>query len=162
MIEKIELALNKQINDELFSGYLYLSMAAHFDASNLPGIAHWMREQAKEEEAHAMKIYRHVYDCGGTVKLDAIAKPKTEWKSPLDAFEDALGHEKKITAKINALLELSREEKDYPTESMLKWFIDEQVEEESTADGIVQTLRLIKDSPQGLLMLDSKLGGRGR
>ncbi|HRZ87490.1 MAG TPA: ferritin [bacterium] len=158
--DKMLKAINKQINEELFSAYLYLSMATYFDANNLPGFAHWMRAQNREETGHAMKFYGFVNDRGGKVDLMQIAAPQTEWKSPLAAFEDVLEHELKITACINGLLKVAKEENDTAAESMLKWFIDEQVEEEKNAMQIVDTLKMIKDSSMGLIMLDRQLAER--
>ncbi|QTA38077.1 ferritin [Thermosipho ferrireducens] len=158
--ERIEKALNEQIKKELASSYLYLSMAAYFDSENLSGFAHWMKLQAKEELNHAMKLYNYVYERGGKVELPALEKPKSEWASPLAAFEDAYKHERFITDSINKLYELSLEEKDYATASMLKWFIDEQVEEEANAENIVIKLKKLSGIPHGLYMLDKELGMR--
>ncbi len=160
--KEMENALNKQINAEMYSGYLYMAMAAHFESVNLEGFANWMKQQAKEEMAHAMKFWDYVYDRGGSVQLDTIDKPKLEWKTPLEAFQDAYDHEKKVTEMINGLLEHARKIKDYATESMLKWFVDEQVEEEASAENILEKLKLIKDSVNGLMMLDAHLKGRGQ
>lgn len=154
-------AMNEQINKELFSGYLYLSMAAYFEERNLPGFAHWMRIQEAEERAHAMKFYDFVLERGGKVTLKAIDAPKTEWKSSLEAAEEVAGHEAKITASINALYELALKEKDYPSQIMLQWFITEQVEEEKNAAEIVANLKLIEERGTAVLMLDHRLGKRG-
>ena len=156
----MEEALNKQINAELYSAYLYLSMAAYFDSINLDGFSHWMKLQAKEETEHANKLYDYVYERGGIVKLEAIDKPPTEWDSPLSAFEDSFKHEQKVSEMINNLVEMARNEKDYSTENFLQWFVEEQVEEEANADAVVQKLKLIKDSRNGLFMMDAKLGER--
>jgi ferritin len=126
--EKMQKALNKQINAELYSSYLYLSMAAYFEATKRVGFAVWMKVQAREENAHAMKFYDYVFARGGAVTLYAIDAPKTEWKTPLEAFEEVYAHEVKVTALINSLVDLARKEKDHATESALKWFVDEQVE----------------------------------
>ncbi len=158
--EKIEKAINEQINAELYSSYLYLSMAAYFEANNWLGFAAWMKIQAKEENEHAMKFYKYVFERGGRVVLAGIDTPKTEWKSPLAAFEDAYAHELKVTGLINGLVNLAKKDNDYATESMLKWFIDEQVEEEASAALIIEKLKRIKDSTNGLFMLDHKLGER--
>ncbi|MBI4811485.1 MAG: ferritin, partial [Ignavibacteriales bacterium] len=123
-------AINSQINEELYSSYLYLAMAAHFDAINLSGFAHWMKVQSDEERSHAMKFYNYIYDRGGRVSLKTIPQPPAKFKSPLDVFKQVLEHEQKITKLINKLYELAIKEKDYPTEMMLHWFINEQVEEE--------------------------------
>ena len=123
-------AMNDQINRELYSSYLYLSMAAYLEDRNLPGFAHWMRVQEAEERGHAMKLYDFMVERGGRVMLKAIDAPKTEWNSTLELAEEVAAHEAKITASINALYELAFKEKDYPTQIMLQWFITEQVEEE--------------------------------
>jgi ferritin len=153
-------AINKQINAELYSSYLYLSMAAYFESISLAGCAHWMKIQAKEENTHAMKFFDYIYDRGGKVTLTAIAAPKTEWQTPLAAFEEVLTHENKVTALINDLLKVARNEDDTATESMLKWFIDEQVEEEKNAMQIVELLKVVKDAPMGLIQLDRQLAAR--
>ena len=158
--EKIEKALNEQINAELYSAYLYQSMAAYFEDKSLDGFARWMDLQAEEEMAHARKIYDYVNERGGRVILDGIEKPKNEWNSNLEVFEDSLAHEEKITAMINDLVALANEENDYATHSFLQWFVDEQVEEEDNVGAIVDKLRLVGDSTQSLFMMDDKLGAR--
>jgi len=156
--KKIENAFNNQINKELSSAYIYLSMAAYFDAENLEGMGAWMKNQAKEEIGHAMKFYKHIIDRDGKVVLEAVEKQTTPWKSPLNAFETAYKHEQFITREIHKLVELAQAEKDKAAESMLQWFVDEQVEEEATTDKIVKRLKLIRDDTAGLLMLDKELG----
>jgi len=158
--QKIQKVLNEQINAELYSAYLYLSMSAYCESINLKGFAHWMRVQAKEEIGHAMKIYSYTHERVGRVILAAVEQPPTEWKSTINVFEETLKHENKVTQLIHNLVELANTEKDYATNSFLKWFIDEQVEEENQANEILQQLKMIKESPQGLLILDSKLGQR--
>lgn len=158
--KRMEEALNKQINAELYSAYLYLSMAAYFDSISLDGFSHWMKLQAKEETEHAYKIYGYVYERGGAVILEAINKPPTKWDSPLAVFEDAYKHEQKVSEMINNLVAMAREEKDYATENFLQWFVEEQVEEEANADEVVQKLKMVKDSRNGLFMMDGKLGQR--
>ncbi len=158
--DKVVKALNKQINAELYSSYLYLAMAAHFEGNSWMGFAQWMKVQAREENTHAMKFYEYVFERGGRVVLSGIEAPAKEWKSPLAAFEAVYAHEVKVTSLINDLLKVAREEEDAATESMLKWFIDEQVEEEANAMLIVEKLKLIKDFTNGLLMLDHSLGER--
>lgn len=155
-------ALNHQIQKELSSAYYYLSMAAHFQASNLGGFAHWMRKQYEEETVHALKIHDFIGERGGRVVLEAIEKPPTEFKSPLDVMNLVLEHERKVTASINAVYELSVKEKDYPTQIMLEWFIKEQVEEERSAEDIVNMLKMIGDAAPGLVMLDRQLAARGK
>lgn len=152
--------LNKQINRELFSAYLYLSMSAYFAGENFLGMANWMNIQAKEEMTHAMKLYGYVLDCGETVILEAIEKPKTSWDSPLNAFKEALEHEKFITQSIYDIVSLARDEKDYATEIFLNWFVTEQVEEEDNVTRIINNLGMVKDSSNGMFMIDRELGTR--
>lgn len=154
-------ALNDQINAELYSAYLYLSMAAYFEDTNLPGMAGWMKAQAQEEVGHAMKFYSYVFDRDSKVELKAIDGPKTKWASPLAAFEDAYKHEQKVTGLIHKLVDLANKEKDHATRSFLNWFVDEQVEEEASTKMIAERLKVIGDSKPGLFMLDRELGGRG-
>ena len=158
----IEKALNDQLNAELWSGYLYLSMAAHFENTNLCGFAHWMQEQAKEEYSHAMRIYKYIIDRQSRVTLTAIDKVPTTWKKPLDALQNAYKHEVKVTGLINSLANLAAKEQDHATTVMLHWFITEQVEEEAQTQLIVQKLTMIGESPGGLLRLDHELGHRGQ
>ena len=153
-------AMNEQINKELFSSYLYLSMAAYFEDKNLPGFGHWMRMQADEEREHAMKFYDFILERGGKVALKAIDAPKTEWTSPLEVAEEVAAHEAKVTASIYALYELALKEKDYPAQGMLQWFINEQVEEEKNAAEIVANLKLIEERGTAVLMLDHRLAKR--
>jgi ferritin len=160
--EKVEKALNEQINAELYSAYLYQSMAAYFENKSLAGFAQWMDRQADEEMIHARKIYDFINERGGRVILSGIEKPKNEWNSNLEVFEDSLAHEEKITAMINKLVSLADEEKDYATKSFLKWFVDEQVEEEDSVGEIVDKLKLVGDSTQGLFMMDDKLAERNK
>jgi ferritin len=162
MISKtLQDAINEQINKELYSSYLYLSMAAYFEAASLPGFAHWMRIQYQEEVAHAMKFFDFVIDRGGKVVLKAIDQPQTEWKNNLEVFEMVYEHEQKVTGMINSLYELALKEKDYPTQVLLYWYIDEQVEEEKNASQIVDQLKLIEARGTAVLMLDKQLGKRG-
>jgi ferritin len=158
--KKIEDALNKQINAELYSSYLYLSMQAYFESENLGGFANWMGVQMQEELSHALKIFNFVNERSGRVLLKAIDQPQTEWKSPLDVFDETLKHEQKVTGMINKLTDLAISEKDHATASFLKWFVDEQVEEEASANKILQQLVMIKGSTGGLFMLDKELGKR--
>ena len=161
LTKKMETAINKQINAELYSGYMYLAMSSHFEATNLPGFAAWMKAQAGEELGHAMKMFGYVVERRGTVALDAVDKPPAKWPSPLKTFEAVLEHEQKVTGLINKLAELAAAENDHATGVFLQWFIKEQVEEEASADAIVQKLKLAKDSSGALLMLDHQLGKRG-
>jgi ferritin len=158
--KKMETALNKQINAELYSAYLYLSMNSHFNSVNLQGFANWMRVQALEEMTHADKLYKYVADRGGRVVLDAIDKPPANWGSPLAVFDDVYEHELKVTSLIHALVDLAIEERDHASNTMLQWFVNEQVEEEANADALVQQLKLMGDNGYGILMLDRELAQR--
>lgn len=155
-------AINEQINKELYSSYLYLSMAAYFENKNLPGFAKWMHAQADEEREHGMKFFQYLLDRGGKVELKAIAAPEMDWKTNLDVFKQVQEHEAAVTASIYALYELALNEKDYPSQAMLQWFITEQVEEEKNAADIVQQLELIDARGTAVLMLDHQLGKRGK
>jgi ferritin len=152
--------INEQIKNELYSAYLYLSMSAYFDGMNLPGFAHWMQVQSQEEASHAMKFFNHLMERGARVVLQAIDQPPSEFKSVLDAFQQALAHEQKVTALINDLYALAIRENDYPAQVELQWFISEQVEEEKNAGDIVGTLKLIGEHGASLIMLDRQLGAR--
>jgi ferritin len=154
-------AINEQINKELYSSYLYLSMAAYFEDKNLPGFAKWMHIQEGEEREHAMKLYAFLVDRGGRVLLRPIGAPETEWKGSLELFKQVASHEAAVTASIHSLYELALKEKDYPAQMMLQWFITEQVEEEKNAGEIVQQLELVEARGTAVLMLDHRLGKRG-
>ncbi len=158
--EKMQEALNGQVNAELYSAYLYLSMEAYFKSQNLPGFANWMRVQTQEELTHAMKIYDFVNERGGRVILKPIEEPPAQWKSPLAAFEDAYKHEQKVTGLIDNLVNLAIDEKDHATNSFLQWFVNEQVEEESSADEVVKKLKMVEKAPGGMFMIDQELGQR--
>ena len=158
--KKLEEALNAQINAEFWSAYLYLSMSSDMSDKGMAGVANWFAIQFKEEQDHAMKFFNYVISRGGKVTLKPIEKVDTEWKSPLAAFEQTLQHEDKVTSLINDLYALAEQEKDYATQSMLKWFIDEQVEEEENAKAIIDTLKLIGDNGYGLYQLDKELATR--
>lgn len=158
--KKMLKALNDQINAEMFSSYLYLSMEAYFQAISLKGFAAWMRVQAQEEMMHAMKFYDFVNERGGKVTLEAIAKPETNWASPLAVFEAVLKHEEHVTSLINDLVDLAISEKDHASNNFLQWFVSEQVEEEASAGEVVEKLKLIKDNTSGLFMVDAELGKR--
>jgi ferritin len=160
MNKKIEKALNEQLNAELYSAYLYLSMAAWFEAQNLRGFAAWMKVQTREENAHAMKFFDFVNERRGKVMLKAIAEPGKEWTSPLAAFEAALEHEQYITGRINDLVNLATAEKDHATAAFLQWFVKEQVEEEASVDSVVQQLKMAENAPGALFMIDHVLGER--
>jgi ferritin len=158
--QKIQEVLNKQINNELFSEYLYLSMSAYFEDASFKGMANWMRIQAGEEHGHALKIYDFINNRNGRVTLAQIEAPKTEWKSPLDVFEDALKHEQKITASIYDISNLALAEKDHASHDFLEWFVKEQVEEESAARTVVDQLKLVGSDGTGLYMIDQQLSQR--
>ena len=157
---KIQDALNKQLNAELYSSYLYLSMAAYFESESLKGFANWMLAQAREELVHAMKFYDYINEKAGRINLTSISTPSAQWDSPLAAFEQVYEHEQKVTGLINDLVTLAVSEADQATNNFLKWFVAEQVEEESSADEIVQKLRLLGEDRSDLFMLDQKLGQR--
>lgn len=158
--KEMEEALNDQINAELYSAYLYLSMAAYFESQNLSGLASWMRVQTQEETAHAMKIYDFINERGGRVVLKAIDQPPREWKSPLAAFKAAYEHEQLVTGRINDLVDLAIKEKDHATNAFLQWFVNEQVEEETSVDSVVQNLKMAENAPGALFMVDRELGQR--
>jgi ferritin len=153
-------AINEQIKHEFYSAYLYLSMSAYCETINLPGFAHWMRVQYQEELAHAMKFFDFVNDREGSVELQAIDQPPGEFQSPLDIFQQALEHERKISGLIHRLYEVAVKEKDYPTQALLQWFITEQVEEEKSASQIVEQLKMVGGGGAALLLLDRELGAR--
>jgi ferritin len=158
--KKISDQMNAQINHELYSAYLYLSMSAHFENENLPGFAHWMRVQSQEEVEHAMKFYNYIYDRDGKVVLQAIDQPPSDFGSPLEVFQMGLEHEKKVTGLINQIYSSADQESDYASKVFLNWFVEEQVEEEKSATDIVETLKLIGDNKSGIFMLDRQLGSR--
>ncbi|WP_028583482.1 ferritin [Desulfogranum mediterraneum] len=158
--KKMLKALNQQINAEMYSSYLYLSMESYFQSISLAGFANWMRGQVQEELMHSMKFYDFVVERGGRVTLDAIARPESSWDSPLDAFKAILKHEQHVTALINDLVDLAIDERDHATNIFLQWFVSEQVEEEASVGAIVDRLELIKDTPSGLFMLDAELAKR--
>lgn len=158
--QKVEKALNNQINKEFYSYYLYLSMAAHFESNNLKGFGHWLRIQAKEEVEHAMKLYDYLISRGGRIVLQPIDAPPTDWKSHKAVFEDAYQHEQKVTGLITKLVELAKSEKDHSTEVFLHWFVKEQVEEEAVSHEVLQKLQVVGNEGAFLFMLDSELGKR--
>ncbi len=158
--EKMQKALNEQLNAEMYSSYLYLSMAAYFQSINLSGFATWMRVQMQEEMVHAMKFYDFINERGGRVNLKPIQGPPAEWKSPLAAFEAALEHEQKVTGLINGLMDLAIEGRDHATQIFLQWFVTEQVEEEDSATEVIQKIKLMGDAQGGMFMIDRELGQR--
>ncbi len=154
---RIEKALNEQAHAEFFSFYLYLAVAAYLAAQHLDGFAAWMEAHAREELEHAMKLYHHINERGGTVHLMAIDEPQAEWASPAEALKAVYDHERFITARINELADLAASEKDHATSVLMHWYIDEQVEEEAGAETMYHQTAMVQDSPQGLLMLDREL-----
>ena len=160
MDNKMKDALVKQINEELFSAYLYLQMSAYFENIGLKGFANWMMVQYKEETDHAMKIFRYLLSRGENIELFEIKQPKNSWNSPLEVFEETLEHEKHITECINNLVDIAEKVKDRATYNFLQWYIDEQVEEEENDREIIDKLKLIGDSKNGLFMLDKELAVR--
>jgi ferritin len=158
--EKLQKALNEQINNELFAAYQYLAMAEYFAARNLDGFAHWMRLQREEEIGHAMKIFDFVIDRDARVKLSPIAAPSSKFASPLDVLKKALEHERSVTEKINELYTAAKKENDYPTEALMQWFVLEQVEEEASALKVVERLEMAGDDKAALLMIDREMGQR--
>jgi ferritin len=160
MNKKIEDAFSKHLNAELYSAYLYLSMSAWLESTNMKGMANWMRVQAQEEMVHVMKFYAFILDRGGKVKLTAIEGPKGEWKSTLEVFEDAYKHECKVSALIADLVTLAEQEHDRPADTFLQWFVNEQVEEEKSALEVADKLKLVGDNGAALFMIDNELGAR--
>jgi ferritin len=153
-------ALNDQINAEFYSSYLYLAMAAYLDDRGLPGCAHWMRVQTREEYDHAMRIFSYVNERNARVTLKAVAEPQLEWNGPTDIFGTVLSHEKLVTSLIHNLVQLAQVERDYPTTNFLQWFVKEQVEEEATAEAILQKFKMVGEQGPPLYMLDRELGTR--
>lgn len=160
MDKSVGAAINAQIKHELDSAYLYLSMSAYFEADNLPGMARWMRLQAQEEVGHAMRFFDYMADRGERVELQALDQPPTQFESPLAIFEQTLAHEQQVTGLIHALFETALKAADYATQVELQWFITEQVEEEKSANQVVDQLRMVGDNRVALLMLDRQLGAR--
>ncbi|NLW18741.1 MAG: ferritin [Candidatus Cloacimonetes bacterium] len=158
--KKLEKAINKQINEELFSAYLYTSMQAWFADESLDGMANWMKAQAQEEHYHAMKFFDYLIERGGKVELHAIAKPDIDFGNPLKAFQASLDHERYITKCINEMMDLAIAENDHATRIFLQWYVEEQVEEEASVDTIVQRLSRVGDNMHGIYMLDRELASR--
>jgi ferritin len=156
----MEKALNGQVNAELYSSYLYLSMNAYFKSVNLDGFANWMYAQAQEELMHAMKLYDFINQRGGRTLLAAIEAPPAQWDSSLAVFEDTLKHEKKVTGLINGLVDIAMEERDHATQIFLQWFVTEQIEEEESVGNVLEQLKLLGDAKQGLFMMDRELATR--
>jgi ferritin len=161
MIDKaVHDAINTQIKMEFDSAYIYLAMSAHFEDANFEGFAKWMRLQAAEEKEHAMRLFDYLVERGAKVTLKGIADPPGKFGSPREIFQQALEHERKVSKSINDIYALAVEKNDYPTQVMLQWFIDEQVEEESTAEKAVRELEMAGDNTAALLMLDRAYGAR--
>ena len=158
--KKMEKALNGQLNAEFYSAYLYLSMAGYFESVDLAGFANWMRVQTQEEQFHAMKFYDYIIERGGRVILKQIEAPPNNWDSPLAVLEATLKHEQKVTGLINDLVYLAREQKDNASEIFLQWFVNEQVEEENNVNTVLGQLKLIKNAPQALFIMDKEMAQR--
>lgn len=157
---KIEQALNKQLNEEFFSSYLYLSMSAYFEKLNLNGFANWMKVQSQEEYSHAMKFYTYLIQKGGTANLEQINKPENNWDNVIAVFEATYKHEQHITECINNLVDLALEVRDHATNSFLGWFVNEQVEEEANVTKLIEELKMVADNKPGLFMMDRELAQR--
>ena len=160
LTEKVQNALNDQFNAELYSSYLYLSMHAYFKSINLDGFANWMYQQVKEELLHAMKFYNFINQRGGRAKTAAVAEPPSEWDSPLAVFEETFSHEQKVTGLINDLVEIANEAHDHATQISLQWFVTEQIEEEESASGVLEQLKLMQGHVGGIFMIDRELEKR--
>ena len=158
--EKMAAAINDQIKAEFDSAYIYLGMAAYLQDCNLPGMAHWMKKQYHEELEHAERYIEHLYERGARVKIGEIAKPRESYDGPLSVFKESLRHERYVTERIDKLMDQAIEEKDHATSSMLRWFVDEQVEEEANVEAIVRKLEFVGDSHASIYLLDKELGGR--
>ena len=155
--KKVEAAINHQINRELYSSYLYLSMSAYFESKDLKGFANWLRIQAQEEMVHVMKFFDYVNEKGGRVSLGALEAPPTEWDSPVAVAQAILDHEESVTALINDLMALAISEHDYASHTMLQWFVSEQVEEEASASDLLAKTKMVADAPGGFYLLDQEL-----
>ncbi len=163
MISKtLQTTINNQIQAEIFSSYLYLSMSAYCEMNNFLGASKWFKMQSEEEWAHAMKFYNFLLERGGKVTLKAVEEPQHDFKSLIGAFEETLAHEKKVTALINKLYEQSVKESDYPAQIFLQWFITEQVEEEANAIAIIERIKMVGEKGSSILWIDKELGKRGK
>jgi ferritin len=160
LTSQMEKAYNDQIQAEMYSAYMYLSMSSYFDSINLPGFASWFRVQYQEEVYHALKFYDYVTERGGRVRLGSINAPPGDWDAPVEAFQAALGHERMVTGLINELMNLAIEVHDHASRSFLQWYVDEQVEEEASAEAIIQQLTMVNGEGAGMLFLDKELGAR--
>lgn len=157
---KIQEALNQQIKYEMYASHLYLSMSAYCESIQLPGFAHWLRLQSDEERAHAMKFFDYINDRDGRVVLQAIDQPPAEFETVMDVFEQTLEHERKVTTAIHKIYDLAVQEQDYPTQVLLQWFVNEQVEEEKNAGQIVEQLNMVGSEGVALFLLDRELASR--
>ena len=158
--QKMQDAINAQINREMYSAYLYLSMASWCESHDLPGFANWMVVQAKEELIHSQMMFKFVLDRDGRVLLQPIGGPKTEWDSSVAVFQEVLEHEQSVTRHIHELVDIATGEKDHATANFLQWFVSEQVEEEASARAVLQQVRLVGDAPGGLFLVDRELARR--
>ncbi|MEE9368638.1 MAG: ferritin [Pontiella sp.] len=158
--DKMQAALNDQVNEEFYSAYLYLAMSSYCQTIGLPGFAHWMRLQYEEENMHVTKMYDYILNQGGAVHLKAIAEPEQEFGSPLEIVKKTLEHEQYITNLIHRLMDLAVEERDYATQTFLQWYVTEQVEEEANVNDILAPLQMVGDDKGGLMMIDQQLAGR--
>lgn len=153
-------AINTQIRNEYYSSYLYLSMSAYCESRNFPGFASWLRKQSEEELVHAMKLFDYMLDRGGRVALESIDRPPSEFGTLLEVFEELFEHEREVTGMINSLYDLALSQNDHATAVALHWFIEEQVEEEKSAEEVVEKLKLAADNGAALMILDAELGSR--
>lgn len=160
MSEKMTAALNKQINEELYSNYIYLAMAAYMEDLDLDGMAHWMRMQAQEEYLHAMKLFDYMNERGARVILSELAAPPSEWDNPVACFQAALDHEQFMTKNINTLADLAIEQRDHATNNIMQWYVSEQVEEEASVDSIVKKLKMMGADGHALFIMDRELASR--
>ena len=158
--ERVLKKLNEQINHEMASAYLYFSMMGYFESLSLKGFSHWMKLQAQEEMTHSLRIFNYINDKGERAEAGSLAAPRHDWASPLEVAEDVYTHECFVSEKINECVTLALEENDHSTNTFLQWFVAEQVEEEASADDVVQKLKLIGDNSSGLFLLDAELGKR--
>ncbi|MCP3888083.1 MAG: ferritin [Desulfobulbaceae bacterium] len=158
--DKMNKALNEQVNAELFSSYLYLGMSAWFSEKSLNGFASWMRVQAQEEMSHAMKIYNFILERGGNIQLTTIEKPESEWGSPLEVVQEVANHEAKVTGLVNDLVDVALEQRDHATNIFLQWFVTEQVEEEASVGDVLERAKMIGDDSAGMFALDMEMAKR--
>jgi ferritin len=158
--KKIETAINKQINAEIYSSSLYYSMAAYFETLSLKGFSHWLRVQALEELTHVQKFFSYVHERGGRIRMLPVDGPPTDWKSPLAAFKLVYEHEVGVSGMINNIMDLALKESDHATSHFLQWFVGEQVEEEASADEVLQKLKLVNKTDGGLFLLDQEMDKR--